>query len=122
MKTLLSVLVMLTLVSCSRSLTKEELITQAIMDRRTLTITYEYPDEDAREVVEPHLFGTTTTNDEAVQVWVARRIPNSDKKLGWRIFLLKRIRTIELSEPFTEPRPGFDPSGGKTFTNVRVTL
>lgn len=123
MKTLLPVLMLLLAIpSCSRTLSKEEMIQQAIAKRLTLTITYEYPNEDAREVIEPHVLGTTTTGNQGMQAWMLRRIPAADKKPGWRTYLLNRIRTIELSEPFEWPRPGHDPTGGKTFTKVQAAL
>lgn len=121
MKTVLSVLMVLWAALSLHAATVEETITQGIQGRRMLVITYGNG-ADGPRVVEPHLLGTTTQGNAALQAWFVRGASASGGGPGWRNYLLSRITSIELGEPFTGTRPGFNPTGGKTFQSVKVRL
>jgi predicted DNA-binding transcriptional regulator YafY len=100
--------------------TPEEIITQAIASRQLVQITYGNGAEGKR-LVEPHLLGTTTTGQAALQGWFVEGASKSGQGPGWRNYLLSRILSIELTQQtFSGPRPGFNPTGGKVFQSVKV--
>ena len=123
MKTLLmSVLVLLTVASCSPPPTVEEVITKAIKTRRTVVLHYEHRDADGPQVVEPHLLGRTKSGEQMLSAWFLRSIPKSVKGPGWQLYQVKNIRSAELSDHFEWPRPDYDATGGTTFKSVDAAL
>ncbi|HEY1048919.1 MAG TPA: WYL domain-containing protein [Prosthecobacter sp.] len=122
MKTLLGVFAMLMIVGCSPPPSVEDVLTKAIKTRRTVTIHYDHRDADGPQVVEPHLLGTTKAGEQMLNAWFLRDIPKSVKGPGWRLYQVKKIRSIELSDPFDWPRPDYDATGGKTFESIQAAL
>ncbi|MGV3664106.1 MAG: WYL domain-containing protein [Prosthecobacter sp.] len=123
MKTLLlSLLALLIVASCSPPATVDEVITQAIKNRRTVVLQYDDGKDAGLQVVEPHVLGTTGAGNHALRAWFLRTVLKSEKQPGWRTYRLDKIRTIELAEPFDWPRPDHDPTGGKIFKSVDAAL
>lgn len=122
MKTILSAIIILLSVACLHAATPEEIIAQAIAGKQLVQITYVNGAEGKR-LVEPHLLGTTTTGQTALQGWFVEGASKSGQGPGWRNYLLSRIVSIELtSRTFSGPRPGFNPTGGKVFQSVKLKL
>jgi len=122
MRTILSVIVILFTAACLHAATAEEIIAQAIAGRQLVQITYGNG-ADGKRLVEPHLLGTTTTGQAALQGWFVEGASKSGQGPGWRNYLLSRILSIELTnQTFSGPRPGFNPTGGKVFQSVKVKL
>ena len=122
MKTFFSVIIMLLATALLHASTPEEIIAQAIAGRQLVQITYGNG-ADGKRLVEPHLLGTTTTGQAALQGWFVEGASKSGQGPGWRIYLLSRILSIELTNrTFSGPRAGYNPTGGKTFQNVKVGL
>lgn len=122
MKTFLSAIMVLLTAACIHAATPEETIAQAIAGKQLVRITYGNGAEGKR-VVEPHLLGTTTAGQLALQGWFVEGASKSGEGPGWRNYILSRILSIELTnQTFSGPRPGFNPTGGKVFQSVRVKL
>ncbi len=120
--TLLLMIVTLTMVSCSPPPSVAEVITQAIKARRTVLLYYDQGDDAGPQVVEPHLLGRTESDNQVLRAWFLHTIPKSTKGPGWRLYMVSRIRSIKLADPFEWPRPDHDPTGGKAFKTVEAAL
>ena len=81
-------------------------ICQAIADRRILMFAY----QGAVRVAEPHLYGMTTAEHEAVSAWMRPGWSRTDPDGGWRMFRLDGITDLQvLPERFESARPNFNP-------------
>lgn len=89
-------------------------ICQAIAERRLLMLGY----KGVMRVVEPHLYGVTTTGHEALSAWMRSGWSRLDPDGGWRLFHTDAFRDLQvLPEEFHSPRPGFNP-GDSHFAEV----
>jgi hypothetical protein len=81
-------------------------ICHAIEGRRLLMFGY----GDAVRVVEPHLYGVTTTGQEALSGWLRPGWSRVDPDGGWRTFHADALENLQLlPERYAEPRAGFNP-------------
>lgn len=81
-------------------------ICHAITGRRLLMFGY----GGAMRVVEPHLYGITTAEHEAVSAWMRPGWSRSDPDGGWRMFRVDAIEELQLlPETFDAARPDFNP-------------
>lgn len=73
-----------------------------------------YSDERIR-VVEPHLVGENTAHHDTLVAWLVRgEVVDAGYAPGWRSYLLRGIRSIELlDETFHYGRPGYDSSDSR---------
>ena len=61
-------------------------------------------------VVEPHLYGLTTAQHEALSAWMRPGWSRTDPDGGWRMFRLDGVAELQaLPERFDGPRPDFNP-------------
>lgn len=90
------------------------LIARAIEERRLLMFGY----GDLVRVVEPHLYGVTTTGREALSAWMRPGLSRSDPQGGWRMFRAEELRDVQLlPDRFEGPREGFNPDD-RNFVRV----
>ena len=76
-----------------------------------------------RSVVEPHMVADNQRNNRALSAWFLRGESESQEGEGWREYLLESItEAVLLDETFTGTRPHYNPTGGRTFHNVRCAL
>jgi hypothetical protein len=81
-------------------------ICQAIAERRLLMFGY----GGAVRVVEPHLYGVTTADHEALSAWMRPGWSRVDPEGGWRMYRTDGIVELQLlPEQFEGARPDFNP-------------
>lgn len=80
---------------------------EAIGERKVVTFIYDgFPRE-----VEPFLIGDTTSMNAAMRGFQIGGGSKSGNPVGWRLFLLERIRNLSVTEThFSGVRPGYNPS------------
>ena len=82
-------------------------ICEAIAGRRLLMLAY----KGVLRVVEPHLYGRTTTGREALSAWMRPGWSRADPEGGWRLFHADAFRELQaLPERFAGARAGFNPA------------
>jgi hypothetical protein len=82
-------------------------ICDAIANRRLLMLGY----KGVLRVVEPHLYGLTTTGREALSAWMRPGWSRVDPEGGWRLFHTDDFRELQaLPERFDGARAGFNPA------------
>ena len=78
--------------------------------------------EGYERIVEPHLYGVTSANREAVSGWIVAGWSWSSPEPGWRNYLVAEMHDVRmLAEAFAGPRPGYNP-GDATFRQVYCRL
>jgi hypothetical protein len=81
-------------------------ICNAIAERQLLMFAY----QGVVRVVEPHLYGLTTAQHEALSAWMRAGWSRVDPDGGWRMFRLDGVEDLQaLPERFDAPRPDFNP-------------
>ena len=81
-------------------------ICQAIAERRLLMFGY----KGAVRVVEPHLYGRTSTGHEALSAWMRPGWSRADPEGEWRLFHAEALERIQaLPEHFDGPRAEYNP-------------
>lgn len=89
-------------------------ICRAVAEHRLLMFGY----GDWVGVVEPHTYGLTTAGHEALSAWLRPGLTRADPEGGWRMYLVSRMRALQvLEERFTAPRAGYNPED-RHFTRV----
>ena len=74
-------------------------------------------------IVEPHMVAYNSAHHLALSGWFVGGASESQTGAGWREYLLSEMSQItDLPQGFSGPRPGYKPSGGKTFHNVQCAL
>jgi hypothetical protein len=74
-------------------------------------------------VVEPHMVAYNEAEHLSLSGWFVRGYSESGSGQGWREYLLSGISSLTvLSETFSGPRPGYNPTGGKKFHSVQCAL
>ncbi|WP_395742479.1 hypothetical protein [Prosthecobacter sp.] len=96
-----------------------EAIKTAISQRRMLLIS---TGGGGGTLVEPHLLGVTPAGNWAMQAWVVEGAVSGSSQNGFRIYSLDQISTIELTDRFFNPRPGYNPNGQPVFKAVQTSL
>ena len=80
------------------------IICQAIKDMRVLTFQY---DGHFRKI-EPHAYGITTADNEAIRCYQTSGGSNSGTVPGWHLMLVGRISSLVVTEEtFSSARPGY---------------
>jgi hypothetical protein len=98
-------------------------ICQAISGRRLLQFFYTGDGVPGFRTVEPHMVAYTRDNHLALSAWYLTGASESSKGPGWRVYLLKDMSQITvLEQHFASARPGYQRSGGKSFTRVQCAL
>jgi hypothetical protein len=93
-----------------------QLIDHAILNHQVIRIYY----LDAWRTVEPHMLADDKRHHLALSAWFVSGYSASGEGPGWRIYHLDRIHEVQVTEfTFDFTRPGYQPDGGKVFTNIR---
>ena len=81
-------------------------VCQAIAERKLLMFGY----QGAVRVVEPHVYGISTAEHEAISAWLRPGWSKTNPDGGWRMFRVDGIVDLQLlPESFASARPGFNP-------------
>jgi hypothetical protein len=93
-------------------------IITAINSRHRLHLVY----DGFSRIVEPHAYGVTKDNDEAMLVWQVRGGSQSDGSIGWRLLRLDETRDLQmLDDTFQAPRPGYK-GGDRAIERIYARL
>src|SRR5262249_56050587 len=72
--------------------------------------------------VEPHAYGITTANNEALRCWQTRGGSRSGTVPGWHLMLIEKISSLMvMPENFSGPRPGYQ-QGDKDLPTIFCEL
>jgi hypothetical protein len=85
--------------------TPEELLRQALQERRVVQFRY----HGFSRLVEPHALGRVTEGRRALLGWQVSGGSASEPPPGWRTFLLADIEAPELRRATFTPRPDYRP-------------
>lgn len=95
----------------------------AIRSRHVVRFYYAGTEEPGYRTVEPHMVAYNQADHLALSAWYLSGASESQGGPGWREYLLSDISQVtELGEQFAGPRPGYNPTGRKTFHNVQCAL
>src|SRR5260370_38594852 len=98
-------------------------ICKAIQSRNLIRFDYSGHASPGERTVEPHMVAYNTKNCLALSAWYVSGASESQEGLGWREYLLESMtNVVMLSQAFSVPRTGNNPSGGKLFHDVQVAL
>ena len=89
--------------------TPEELIKQALAERRLLQFDY----HGYSRKVEPHALGQATEGRLALLGWQVSGGSASEPPPGWRTFLLGEIEVLKILRATFAPRPDYHPEKAK---------
>lgn len=99
-------------------------ICQAIKANPHQVITFHYTGESipGERTVEPHMVAYNRKNNLALSGWFLGGASESGT-IGWKEYLIESITNVTITQrTFAGPRPGYVPTGGKTFHNVQCAL
>jgi len=98
-------------------------ICAAIGHRHLVRFYYAATDDPGFRTVEPHMIAYNRKDNLALSAWYLSGASESQEGPGWREYLLSDISQVsELGQQFAGSRPGYQPTGGKTFHNVQCAL
>lgn len=101
----------------------QQTICRAIATRHLISFYYSGDAESGYRTVEPHMLAYTTDGNLALSAWYVSGVSGSMKGAGWRKYLLGAMSNLAvLDQQFQGPRPGYQPTGGKSFTRVQCAL
>jgi predicted DNA-binding transcriptional regulator YafY len=93
-------------------------IIEAIQTKRLLQFDYDH----CRRVVEPHIFGVSTTGNTILSAYQTDGRSNSGKIPDWRTFDLSKIKNLKITDQtFQKPQPDYnpdDPHFARTFAKL----
>jgi predicted DNA-binding transcriptional regulator YafY len=95
--------------SAAPKMTAEELLRQALQERRV--VQFKYHGYSRR--VEPHALGRATGDRPALLGWQVSGGSASEPPPGWRTFVLADIKSLKLMRPTFVPRPDYRPETTK---------
>jgi len=97
----------------------QEILCEAIHQKHLVQFSY----DGGTRTVEPHMIATNEAGHRALSAWFVSGHSNSGEGPGWREYLMENIHNVSaLSQSFSGPRPGYNPTGGKKFHNVTCAL
>ena len=97
----------------------KEGIEQAIRSRKIVQFLY----DGKLRVVESHMLADNDAGHLSLSGRFLRGFTNPGEAPGWREYIVSGISSFTLlMETFPRPRPGYNPTGGKKFRNVRCAL
>lgn len=101
----------------------QQTICQAIAARNLIRFYYTGETDPGYRTVEPHMVAYTKDGNLALSAWYVSGASGSMKGPGWRIYLLSAMSSVSaLDQQFKGTRPGYQPTGGKSFTRVQCAL
>ena len=89
-------------------------ITEAIKQRRVLTVVY----EGDKRTVEPHVYGVNSAGNEALSCYQIAGVSTSGKPEGWKMLLTSKLGAVTMSEQKFAPRTSPSPWGDKPMKQV----
>lgn len=95
--------------SAASKKTAEELLRQALQERRVVQFRY----HGYSRRVEPHALGRVTEGRPALLGWQVSGGSASEPPPGWRTFLLAEIKSLKLLRQTFTPRPDYHPETTK---------
>jgi hypothetical protein len=100
-----------------------DIICTAIRNRHLVQFYYTGDKTPGIRVVEPHMVAYNKANHLALSAWYLGGASESQQGEWWREYLISEMTQVtELLQGFPGPRPGYKPSGGKSFHNVQCAL
>jgi hypothetical protein len=99
-------------------------ICAAINARPPHIITFYYAGDDipGYRTVEPHMVAYNKRHNLALSAWFPGGATESGAN-GWKEYLFESITNVTIQKAtFAGPRPGYNPTGGKTFHKVRCAI
>ena len=98
-------------------------ICRAIQSKNTIQFLYKGNSAHGNRIVEPHMIALNAAGHLSLSAWFLHGVSESNRGPGWRGYLVAYIsNVIVLPGVFPGPRPGYQPSGGQKFHNVRCAL
>jgi hypothetical protein len=95
----------------------------AIGSKRVVRFYYGGDGIPGYRIVEPHMVAYNRKENLVLSGWYLSGASESSRGPGWREYLVSSISDITiLDETFQDARPGYQPSGGKTFHDVQCAL
>jgi len=99
------------------------IIAPAIESRNQISFQYGLGKAPGPRLVEPHMVAYNQAGQLALSAWFLGGNSESQEGQGWREYLLSAISGVTvLRQQFPGPRPGYNPSGGKSFHNIQCRL
>lgn len=93
-------------------------IITAIKEKRCLSFIY----DDHPRVVEPHCYGLTRKDKEAIRCYQIRGTGKRPNENPWHLMTLDKIVSLKLlEETFSKPRPGYK-KGDEHMTKIFCEL
>ncbi len=94
------------------------IICDAIRTKRLIRFIY----DGYERIVEPHLYGISTANNEMLSGWLVGGWSESRSEPGWRNYLVRDMQHVHaLADRFDGPRPrynAFDPQVRQVFCRL----
>ena len=98
-------------------------IAAAIQNRNQITFQYSLGKDPGPRLVEPHMIAYNRAGNLALSAWFLGGNSESAEGQGWREYLLAGISGVTvLRQQFATARPGYNPTGGKSFHNVQSAV
>lgn len=99
------------------------LICGAIQSRSLIQFQYSLGNDPGPRLVEPHMVAYNHAENLALSAWFLAGNSESNEGQGWREYLLEGISNVViLPQQFPTPRPGYNPTGGKSFHSVQCAV
>lgn len=101
----------------------QSVICEAIRNCNLIQFNYSLGSDPGVRTVEPHMVAYNEAGNLALSAWFLRGSSASQEGPRWREYLLSGISNVSvLTERFSGPRPGYNPTGGKKFNNIQCAL
>jgi len=98
-------------------------ICAAIRSRQLIQFYYNGGNEPGPRLVEPHMVAYNQAENLALSAWFLGGSSESQQGQGWREYLLSDITgAVALPRTFAYTRPGYNPTGGKSFHSIQCAL
>ena len=99
------------------------IICAAIRARHLIQFNYTGDDAPGPRLVEPHMVAYTTADNLVLSAWFLGGVSESQEGQGWREYLLSDMQNVTvLTQMFSGPRHGYNPTGGQKLHNIQCRL
>lgn len=100
-----------------------QMICAAVQGKNLIQFDYALGKDPGPRLVEPHMVAYNQAENLALSAWFLGGNSESQEGQGWREYLLSGISNVAiLPQQFAMPRPGYNPTGGKTFHSVQCAV
>jgi predicted DNA-binding transcriptional regulator YafY len=95
----------------------------AIATKNIVRIYYTGDEAIGFRTVEPHMIAYNEAGHLSLSAWCLGGASETPESQGWREYLLSEISNVTiLSQKFSGPRSGYNPTGGEKFHNIQCAV